>query len=108
MQWMNGVEWDFVEMTKRGAVLPPEDVKAKIVRAQQMGVEKRAHTLGSRVDYWNHTAPGGYFEHWHFEQGWDLGFSDARTFFGTRMNGGVGGAQSGDSIAALEVWVMKR
>ena len=116
MQWMDGGEWGFVEMTKKGAVIPPKeltlsfgDVKEKIAKAQQMRPEKRAQTVGSHVGYWDQTASGGYFEHWRFEQGWDLGFSDALTFFGMRANGGVQGAQTGgDTIGALEIWIRKR
>ena len=116
MQWTDGGEWGFVEMAKKGVVLPPaeltltfEDVKAKIAKAQQVRAEKKPRSMGSHVGYWNQEAPGGYFEHWRFEQGWDLGFSDALTFFGMRANGGVSGAQSGgDSIGALEVWIRKR
>ncbi len=116
MQWMDGGEWGFFEIMKKGTVVPPEelvlsfeDVREKIARAQQVRAEKRAQTVGSHIGYWNQTAPGGYFEHWRFEQGWDLGFSDALTFFSMRANGGVQGAQSGgDTIGMLEVWIRKR
>ena len=116
MQWMDGGEWGFIEMTKKGVVLPPkeltltfEDVKARTTNAQQLRAERRTQTVGSHVGYWNQTSPGGYFEHWRFEQGWDLGFSDALAFFGMRANGRVSGARTGgDTIGALEIWIRKR
>lgn len=116
MQWMDGGEWGFFEMTKKGVVVPPkelglsfEDVITKFSRAQQVKSHKRALAVVSHSRYWNQMTPGGHFEHWRFVQGWDLGFSDASAFFGMRANGGVQGARSGgDTIGALELWIRKR
>ena len=116
MDWMDGGEWGFFEMTKKGAVVPPpglelgfEDVKARISTATQQWQDLKARAVQVHVEYWNRTSPGVYFEHWRFEQGWDVGFSDALTFFGMRVNGGIeGGRNGGDRIGGLELWVRKR
>lgn len=116
MQWMDGGEWGFIEMTKKGIVIPPkqlsgsfEFVRDRITKARQERVEKRARTVKTHIDWWTETAPPGFFEHWRFEQGWDLGFSDALTFYEMRANGGLQGAQSGaDTIGTIEMWVRKR
>lgn len=116
MEWMDGGEWGFWEMTKKGAVVPPrelllgaDDVKARIASAQQQREEKKNASVGAHVGYWNQTSPGGQFEHGRFEQGWDVGFSDALAFFGVRANGGLGGSSTGgDTIGHLDLWVRKR
>ncbi|KAK4693997.1 hypothetical protein P7C71_g3513, partial [Lecanoromycetidae sp. Uapishka_2] len=72
-------------------------------------VEKKREAVESHIGYWNATAPGGRFEHWRFEQGWDLGFHDALSFYEMRACGSVRGPKSGaDSIGALELWILKR
>ncbi|KAA6407997.1 MAG: glycoside hydrolase family 5 [Lasallia pustulata] len=116
MEWMDGGEWGFWEMTKKGAVVPPrelllaaDDVKGRIASAQQQREQKKNETVGTHVGYWNQTSPGGQFEHWRFEQGWDVGFSDALAFFGLRTSGGLGGSSTGgDTIGHLDLWVRKR
>ena len=116
MEWMDGGEWGFWEMTKKGAVVPPrelllgaDDVRGRIASAQQQREQKKNETVGAHVGYWDQTSPGGQFEHWRFEQGWDVGFSDALAFFAIKANGGLGGTSTGgDTIGHLDLWVRKR
>ncbi len=116
MQWMDGGEWGLIEMVKKGAVVPPgnltlsfEDVMKRVGRAKQLVGPKRREAVDGHVGYWNSTAPGGHFEHWRFEQGWDLGFADALSFYEMRVSGNVQGAQTGaDTIGSLELWILKR
>ena len=116
MEWMEGGEWGFWEMTKKGPVGPPrelllgaEDVKGRIADSQQEREERKNATVSAHVRYWNQASPGGQFEHWRFEQGWDVGFSDAQTFFGMRTNGGLSGSSTGgDMVGNLDLWVRKR
>lgn len=116
MQWMDGGEWGLFEMVKKGALVPPvnltwefEKVRERVQRAKQMVDDKRKEAVNGHIGYWNETAPGGRFEHWRFEQGWDLGFADAMAFYEMRASGEVQGAKSGaDTIGALELWISKR
>lgn len=64
-------------------------------------------TVSAHVSYWDRTSPGTNFEHWRFENGWKVGFSDAYAFFGARTGKGLS-SQGGDKIGCLEIWVLKR
>lgn len=116
MEWMDGGEWGLFEMVKKGAVLPPphlamsfEEVKIAAERARRQRVDRKDQAVNAHVNYWDSTATGRQFEHWRFEQGWDLGFADALAFFEVRANGSLQGARSGaDAIGVLELWIMKR
>lgn len=116
MQWMDGGEWGLVEMVKKGAIVPPEnlalsseDVRKLVGKAGQSFDEKRRAAIEGHVGYWNSTTPGGHFEHWRFEQGWALGFTDAVAFYEARACGRILGAKVGaDTIGALELWILKR
>lgn len=54
--------------------------------------------------YWDRSFPGQY-EHWRFELGFSVGFSDAMSFFSMRSRSHLQGA---DKIGMLELWVLKR
>ena len=116
MDWMEGGEWGFVEMTKEGACLAPlelslsfADVRGRIRDALQARDGRKAVDRKAHITYWSQTSPGKHFEHWRFEQGWDLGFSDAVAFFSMRANGGIRGSVEGaDKIGGLEIWIRKR
>lgn len=116
MEWMDGGEWGLIEMVKKGAVLPSrnltmpfEEVKVAAERARRQRLDRKKQAVDSHVDYWESTAPGGQFEHWRFELGWDLGFADALAFFEMRACRNMQEARTGaDSIGFLELWVMKR
>ncbi|KAL2067416.1 hypothetical protein VTL71DRAFT_1841 [Oculimacula yallundae] len=116
MDWMDGGEWGFAEQTKKHNITPPEylTLPAQEVRNRVGAAEDRraelAHTARqSHEDYWNRTAPGKYFEHQLYSDGWNTGFSDAETFFGMRNQGGLTSAtEGGDKIGCLEIWVKKR
>ncbi|OQO03206.1 hypothetical protein B0A48_11461 [Cryoendolithus antarcticus] len=111
MDWMEGGEWGFKQMTKAGAITPPvgltlsvQDVQSRISHAQQGQQSARTQAISQHCQYWDHNHPGQY-EHWRFEQGWDVGFSDAMVFFRMRRQRSLNG---GDRIGMLELWVLKR
>ena len=114
MDWMDGGEWGFFEMSKKGAVVPSqeltlafEDVGEMAERAVKQWGELKERAASAHVEYWSQRE--GSFEHWRFEKGWDVGFGDALAFFGMRARGGIVGARSGaDRIGGLEIWIRKR
>jgi aryl-phospho-beta-D-glucosidase BglC (GH1 family) len=117
MDWMDGGGWGFVEQTKKGNISPPpaltlrvQDVKDRAQAAQDRRGELAQAARRSHNDYWTRTCPGKRFEHHLYGEGWDVGFSDALTFFIMRANGalGVQAAAGGDKIGCLEIWVKKR
>ena len=116
MQWMDGGEWGVFEMVKKGALTTPgkltlsfEDVRTTAEKARSQQFDRRKAGVDAHVSYWNNTAPGTAFEHWRFEQGWDLGFADALAFFEMRSCGYVTGAKKwADVIGCVEPWIMKR
>jgi aryl-phospho-beta-D-glucosidase BglC (GH1 family) len=111
MDWMDGGEWGFCQMTDQQAITPPvsltlsaADVSERIATAQIERDHRRGVTWGQHCQYWDTNYPGNY-EHWRFEHGWTLGFGDAAAFFGTRSNCGLEG---GDKIGMLDLWCLKR
>ncbi|KAK4541399.1 hypothetical protein LTR36_008000 [Oleoguttula mirabilis] len=109
MDWMPGGEWGFKNMTEKQAIVPPpsltlSDVPSRVQHAQGQQGQLKQNAVGAHSHYWDTNHPGQY-EHWRFEQGWDLGFGDAAAFFGMRSQGGV---QGGDKIGMLDLWVLKR
>ena len=116
MQWMDGGEWGLFEMIKKGAVVPPilstlsfQEVRQRSENAKQQKEERKKQAVDAHVSYWERTTPGGHFEYWRFEQGWELGFCDALAFFEMRASGNLGDVKGGaDTIGALDLWVLKR
>ena len=116
MEWMDGGEWGLFEMVKKGAVAPAshlimdfEGVRESIERAKVGRDKRKRENVGAHIGYWTQTAPKGKFEHWRFERAWNLGFEDAMAFFEARAAGFVKGARrGGDTIGALELWILKR
>jgi hypothetical protein len=117
MDWMDGGEWGFVEQVKKGNIKPPpslllsrRDVQEKASRAQQRRGELAKGARESHEEYWNRTCPGQHFEHERYSQGWDVGFSDALSFFVMRADGGLGdkAGEGGDRIGCIEIWAKKR
>jgi hypothetical protein len=117
MDWMGGGEWGFVEQVKKGNILPPpslslsrEEVRERTTKAQQQrsGLSKDARQ--THEEYWNRTCPGQKFEHERYSQGWEVGFSDALSFFVMRADGGLGdkAGEGGDRIGCVEIWTKKR
>ena len=80
-------------------------MQQRIQGAQSQQQQRKQDTVGAHVHWWDSNHPGQY-EHWRFEQGWDVGFHDAMAFFG--MRGGQGGLNGGDKIGMLDLWVLKR
>ena len=116
MDWMDGGEWGLFEMVKRGAVVPPADltlsfdeVTKRARQAKELKDEKKREATQAHIGYWDSTATGGKFEHWRFEQGWDLGFADAMAFYEMRAKVNDLGVRTGaDTFGALELWITKR
>ena len=116
MEWMDGGEWGICEMAKRGAVVPAEylrmefeEVRGRVEKARAGREESKRRDVRAHVAYWTQNAPKAKFEHWRFEQGWDVGFGDACSFLEARSSGVILGAKSGgDTIGALELWILKR
>lgn len=118
MDWMDGGEWGFAEQTKRGNIPPPlfltlpaQDVRDRTQRAQGAREEMAARARQGHEDFWKRTSPGKKFEHHLYSEGWDVGFSDAQTFFTMRADGALGAraaGEGGDKIGCLEIWMKKR
>ncbi|WPG98301.1 glycoside hydrolase [Acrodontium crateriforme] len=111
MDWMPGGEWGFKNMTEKGAITPPQslslssqEVQSRTQHAQGQAQDQKQKTVSAHVHYWDSNHPGQY-EHWRFEQGWDVGFNDAAAFFTSRSQNGQNG---GDKIGMLDLWVLKR
>ena len=112
MEWMDGGEWGVFEMVKRGALTPPgnltlsfDDVKMATETAKRQRDHRKKVSVDAHVRYWDSAAPGTAFEHWRFEEGWELGFADGLAFFEMRSCGQVIGARKGaDSFGCLELW----
>ena len=111
MDWMNGGEWGFRQMIEQHSVTTPtfltllsSDVHNRISQAQGQEDQRRTTAVTAHCQYWDTTYPGHY-EHWRFEQGWKVGFSDATAFFEARSQRGL---QGGDKIGMLDLWCLKR
>lgn len=109
MDWMEGGEWGFKQMTNAQAITPPpsltlNDVQSRGQHAQGQQAERKQGNVHSHVSWWDSNHPGTY-EHWRFEQGWDVGYGDALAFFQMRDQHGHPG---GDKIGMLDLWVLKR
>lgn len=111
MDWMPGGEWGFRQMTEAHAITPPHslslsssDVQQRSQHAQQQQQQCKQNTVGSHCQYWDSQHPGTY-EHWRFEQGWELGWNDSMAFFAMR---GQSGHEGADRIGMLDLWCLKR
>ncbi|KUJ07921.1 glycoside hydrolase [Mollisia scopiformis] len=114
MQWMDGGEWGFVEQTKKRNILPPQsltlstaELQSRIQHAQSKRRELGSQARNAHEEYWSRTSPDTDFQHDLYTQGWDVGFSDAQSFFGMRTQVNSG-AEGGDKVGMLEVWTKKR
>lgn len=111
MDWMPGGEWGFKNMVEQQAIKPPssltltsQDVEDRLADARGQHVQLKEKAVSSHVNYWDSQRKGKY-EHWRFEQGWDIGFNDAMAFFAMRSSQGTSGA---DKIGMLDMWCLKR
>lgn len=116
MSWMDGGGWGFVQQIKNGNISPPEylgvafdDANGRLQQANNKKAELQQQAVQGHVGYWDKTSPGKQFEHWRFEQGWELGFDDALGFAGIRPRWqGRMGKGGMDRIGMLEIWIWKR
>ncbi|KAK3723486.1 Glucan 1,3-beta-glucosidase 3 [Vermiconidia calcicola] len=111
MDWTGG-EWGFRPMNEQHAIgiplslaLPAAELRNRINQAQTQRDFRKGNTVKSHVGYWDKNYPGQPYEHWRFEQGWEVGFADAAGFLGMR---GQRGWEGGDKIGMLDLWVLKR
>lgn len=111
MDWMPGGEWGFRQMIEQHCLCVPAcltllaaEVKNRLSQAQSQKAQRKNKTVAAHCNYWDTTYPGTY-EHWRFEQGWELGLNDAATFFGMRGRQKLDG---GDKIGMLDLWCLKR
>lgn len=111
MDWMPGGEWGVKQMTEQQAITPPAslmlsvaDIRDRVAQAQSQKDHRKGTTFGAHCQYWDTTYPGHY-EHWRFEQGFEVGFQDALAFFAMRSQQGHDG---GDKIGMMELWCLKR
>ncbi|KAF2456010.1 glycoside hydrolase superfamily [Lineolata rhizophorae] len=117
VEWYPGGGWGYAAQINSGALpvpphltLPADEVRARLARADAERQPRLDKAYADHVGWWGRDG----FEHWRFQRGWDVGFADARAFFGWRSAGGfaqaaAGGASEGaDTIGAREVWVRKR
>ena len=114
MDWMDGGGWGFKEMAKNGKLKAPaslqlsrDDVSHRLSTANAQRDQRRQQTVSSHVHWWDSNHPGQY-EHWRFEQGWDMGWADANQFFYARVQDEQKGLCGGDKIGAMDLWALKR
>ncbi|SMQ50770.1 unnamed protein product [Zymoseptoria tritici ST99CH_3D1] len=113
MDWMDySGEWGFKQMNIQQAIKPPisltfsvVEVQSRIAKAQGQRDDRRGQAYASHCQYWDANDPSDKYEHWRFQLGWDIGFSDAMSFFGMRSQCNL---QGGDKIGLLELWTLKR
>lgn len=119
MEWMDGGEWGFVEQVKNGSIIAPPwlllgagEVQQRADAAEGPRREVCGQGLSSHVEYWNRTKPGKRFEHGWYEEGCNVGWEDAKSFWLARVNGAMGdiakNAGGAERIGCLETWVWKR
>jgi hypothetical protein len=112
---MPGDDWGFVACTNNGSIEAPPWLSMnsdRIHDALQKAQAQKSNLLSDRTqkhaNYWASNSPGSSFEHWRFQYGYDLGWSDAVHFYEMRSIDGGPGSQGGDKIGLLEVWILKR
>ncbi|MCJ1419176.1 Glucan 1,3-beta-glucosidase 3 [Xylographa parallela] len=111
-----GYAWDFLHMNGRGAIAVPGYLTLEFAKvgdykrhANEQKESLKRTDIGRHIEYWHQSAPRQEFEHWRFEEGWELGFRDTVAFWEMRSNGGVQGAKKGaDKIGLLDLWILKR
>jgi aryl-phospho-beta-D-glucosidase BglC (GH1 family) len=122
MEWMPGWEWGFKAATDNGQVQCPRifkltvrEISERLARADAKKFELASSAFAEHTGYWREHEPRGSFEHWRYRDGWELGWNDARDFFAARSlrqirspSPDATAAIGGDSIGALDLWILKR
>ncbi|KAE8351804.1 glycoside hydrolase superfamily [Aspergillus coremiiformis] len=107
---ISGDEWDFEQQVSTGAIssppwltIPRAQVLSKTAEAEKRRSDSREAALSQ------HSGSPDTREHQLYALGWDLGFSDALSFFGALARDVIpGGWNGGEKIGAMELWVRKR
>ncbi|OAP58052.1 hypothetical protein AYL99_07142 [Fonsecaea erecta] len=131
MDWMPGWEWGFKASSDAGQIVPPKEfaltvgeMKHRLAQADEKKNSLCWRATKEHTDYWTANSPREKFEHWLYEEGWKLGWADARHFFAARLEGqipcaGTAASQGppplddslvimADKIGALDLWILKR
>ena len=111
-----GHAWNFLHMNALKAIAVPRyltfdfaTVRDRRGHAQEHKESLKSRDINNHNEYWHEAAPWQEFEHWRFEEGWELGYQDAVGFWEMRLNHGIQGAQKGaDTIGLLDLWILKR
>ncbi|MCJ1284201.1 Glucan 1,3-beta-glucosidase 3 [Xylographa opegraphella] len=111
-----GHAWNFLHMNGVKAIAVPKyltldfaDVRARRSHALEHKAFLKRKDVDGHTEYWHQTAPWQEFEHWRFEEGWELGFQDAVVFWEMRLKHGIRGTKQGaDKIGLLDLWILKR
>jgi hypothetical protein len=107
---MTGDEWSFQRQVSTGAIPPP--LWLTVPRAQVLSKIGQAeiHRSPSRETTLSQYSSSPDTQKYHqYRLGWDLGFSDALSFFGALARDVIpGGWDGGEKIGAMELWVRKR
>lgn len=107
---ISGDEWDFVQQVSNGAIPPPPWLafsRAQVLRKIGQAETQRPHVRRTALS--QHSALPDTREHQQYALGWNLGFSDALSFFGVLARDIVpGGWNGGEKIGAMELWIRKR
>lgn len=115
MDWMDGGEWGFKQMVATGKLKPPlslqlgrDDIQRRLQSADAQRGQRRQQTVSTHARWWDTNHPGPAYEHWRFEQGWDMGWADAVQFLVMRGQASGGRLAGGDKIGAMDLWCLKR
>lgn len=74
----NGGEWDFKTMSDKGAIGSPFQGKGKSLPGNFEEASKSA--LDSHSHYWNQQNLNEKYEHWRYQDGFELGWKDSEEF----------------------------
>ncbi|KKY24784.1 putative glucanbeta-glucosidase [Phaeomoniella chlamydospora] len=126
----HGGDWGFRNQFDNQSISPPalletcndkSQVLHTLNRVSQRKEDLQAQAYNAHVSYWDSTVanpdPDKPFHHYLYSQGYDLGFSDAATFFASSATGLLPARPqaSNDStfhsvskIGSLDLWILKR
>lgn len=89
--------------------IPRDQVSSAIDQAENQRTHLGKKALTDHSGYWASTSPEIVLGLHRFTRGWDIGYSDAKHFFGAMAHGFLpGGGNGGDKIGAVDLWTRKR
>ena len=113
---LHGGGWCFLEQSASGNIAPPLYMTIAtndVTLLKQNSVLLRDMTLltslNERIVYKKSVSPTVNYDPSRYQAGWQVGFSDATSFFTIRVSGALGNtAAGGDRIGLLDLWMRKR